>query len=239
MDMNGVCIKSLVKGKYPALLVCNFLALFVQITYNLPDLITAIGLLSVCLLWPGDTIWRHKSWSTLARVMACCLMALSHYLNRCWRTIKGVLWHSPGSSFTRAQELLNPQHLAKDYTFKITTTSPRGQWVETLSYQLDSCHCEEKMVLWTSCLHTIFPILLSYVGQHWCCWCRVLKHQAISIGKTDSVYLLHPTGITKTLNVKCQMSRYLGDKINNLNKIPCRFVVKHQWVSARKTYLHC
>ena len=32
-------------------------------------------------LWPSDAIWRHKSGSTLAQVMACCLMAPSHYLN--------------------------------------------------------------------------------------------------------------------------------------------------------------
>ena len=32
-------------------------------------------------LWPGDAIWRHRSGSTLAQVMACCLMAPSHYLN--------------------------------------------------------------------------------------------------------------------------------------------------------------
>ena len=31
-------------------------------------------------LWPNDTIWRHRSGSALAQVMACCLMAPSHYL---------------------------------------------------------------------------------------------------------------------------------------------------------------
>ena len=35
-------------------------------------------------LWPSDAIWRHMSVSTLAEVMACCLMAPSHYLNQCW-----------------------------------------------------------------------------------------------------------------------------------------------------------
>ena len=39
--------------------------------------------------WPGDRIcaalmWGHRSGSTLARVMACCLTAPSHYLNQCW-----------------------------------------------------------------------------------------------------------------------------------------------------------
>ena len=35
-------------------------------------------------LWPSDAIWRHKSGSTLAQEMACCLTAPSHYLNHCW-----------------------------------------------------------------------------------------------------------------------------------------------------------
>ena len=33
-------------------------------------------------LWPNDAIWRHRSGSTLAQVMACCLAAPSHYLNQ-------------------------------------------------------------------------------------------------------------------------------------------------------------
>ena len=32
-------------------------------------------------LWPSDAIWQHRSGSTLAKVMACCLAAPSHYLN--------------------------------------------------------------------------------------------------------------------------------------------------------------
>ena len=38
-------------------------------------------------LWPSDTIWRQRSASTLAQVMACCLTAPSHYLNQCWLII--------------------------------------------------------------------------------------------------------------------------------------------------------
>ena len=34
-------------------------------------------------LWPNDAIWRQRSGSTLAQVMACCLTATSHYLNQC------------------------------------------------------------------------------------------------------------------------------------------------------------
>ena len=43
---------------------------------------------------PNDAIWRQRSGSTLAQVMACCLMAPSHYLNQCWLIISEVQWHS-------------------------------------------------------------------------------------------------------------------------------------------------
>ena len=34
--------------------------------------------------WPNDALWRRRSGSTLAQVMACCLTATSHYMNQCW-----------------------------------------------------------------------------------------------------------------------------------------------------------
>ena len=52
-------------------------------------------------LWPSDTIWRHRSGSTLAQVMACCLTAPSHYLNQCWLIINKVQWHSSEHNYTR------------------------------------------------------------------------------------------------------------------------------------------
>ena len=56
-------------------------------------------------LWPSDVIWPQGSRSTLAQVMACCLMAPSHYLNQCWLIIRKLQWHSflqekPQSSVT-------------------------------------------------------------------------------------------------------------------------------------------
>ena len=36
------------------------------------------------LTGPSDAIWRQRSWSTLAHVMACCLKAPRHYLNQRW-----------------------------------------------------------------------------------------------------------------------------------------------------------
>ena len=51
-------------------------------------------------LWPSDAIWRQGSRSTLAQVMACCLMAPSHYLIQCWLMINEAFCHSPDSNFT-------------------------------------------------------------------------------------------------------------------------------------------
>ena len=51
-------------------------------------------------LWPSAAIWWHRPGSTLAQVMAWCHQAASHYLNQCWVTITGVLWHSPQTNFT-------------------------------------------------------------------------------------------------------------------------------------------
>ena len=45
-------------------------------------------------LWPRDAIWRQRSGSTLAQVIAWCLTAPSHYLNQCWLIIIEVQWHS-------------------------------------------------------------------------------------------------------------------------------------------------
>ena len=50
-------------------------------------------------LGPSDVIWRQKTGSTLAQVMACCLTAPSHYLNQCWLIISKV--HSSQSNFAR------------------------------------------------------------------------------------------------------------------------------------------
>ena len=61
-------------------------------------------------LWFTDTKWQHRFWSTVAQVIAWCLMAPSHFLNQCW-LINGVLWQSHECNFTSAKSL-------------------RGQWVK-------------------------------------------------------------------------------------------------------------
>ena len=79
----------------------------------------------------SDTIWQHRSASTLAQVMACCLMAPSHYLNQCWLLINEVLWHSSESNSTANAKVTSLCDEFEDYTFKISATSTSGQWVNT------------------------------------------------------------------------------------------------------------
>ena len=77
------------------------ISLLMHICITLPQLVSS--------LWPNDAIWRDRSWSTLAQVMACCLTAPSHYLNQCWLIISKVQWHSSEGNFTRNN--LNHQSL--------------------------------------------------------------------------------------------------------------------------------
>ena len=58
-------------------------------------------------LWLSDAIWRQRSESTLAPVMAWCLTAPSHYLNQCWLIITKVEWHSSMDIFTRDNSAIN------------------------------------------------------------------------------------------------------------------------------------
>ena len=58
-------------------------------------------------LWPSDAIWRQRSGSTLAQVMACCLKASSHYLNQCWLIISRVQWLSCEDNFIRDTSTMN------------------------------------------------------------------------------------------------------------------------------------
>ena len=58
-------------------------------------------------LWSKDVIWRHRSGSILVQVMSCCLVAPSHYLNQCWLILKGDMWPSPESNFTKSAHGIN------------------------------------------------------------------------------------------------------------------------------------
>ena len=81
-------------------------------------------------LWPSDAIWRQRSGSTLAQVMACCLTAPSHYLTQCWLIISKVQWHSFKGKFTRHTSAINHWNYLENWVPKISFKFPRGQWVK-------------------------------------------------------------------------------------------------------------
>ena len=66
-------------------IVSNISAIFVQA--------------SIYSLWPSDAMWRYRSGSTLAQVMARCLAAPIHYLHHYW-LLSGEILCSPESNFT-------------------------------------------------------------------------------------------------------------------------------------------
>ena len=81
----------------------------------------------------SDAVRSLRSGSTLAQVIACCLIAHGHYLDHRWLLIKDVLWHSPDSNFTRSAHELKSIKCVRRLHFQIAATSPRGQRVNSLS----------------------------------------------------------------------------------------------------------
>ena len=72
---------------------------------------------SMCFnsLWPSDAIWRPRSGSTLVQVMACRVMAPSHYLNQCWLIISQGKWHSSECNFARDTSANNRWNKVENY----------------------------------------------------------------------------------------------------------------------------
>ena len=95
-------------------------------------------------LWPIDAIWRQGSRSTLVQVMACCLTAPSHYMVAWW--YQAITWTivdllsvmfyrrtiSPERNFTMSAQATGAILYKWVRNFKITSTSLRGQWVNSL-----------------------------------------------------------------------------------------------------------
>ena len=71
--------------------------------------------------------------STLAQVMACCLMAPGHYLNQCWFIISKVQWHSCEGIFHKIPQPSVTKISLKTIFLKFQEKSPRGQWVNCMA----------------------------------------------------------------------------------------------------------
>ena len=62
------------------------------------------------------SIWWHRTGSTLAQMMACCLMVPNHYLNKCLLIIIKVRWHSSGGISTRDTPATNHWNYLEKYS---------------------------------------------------------------------------------------------------------------------------
>ena len=86
---------------------------------------------SVNSLWSIDATRWQRYGSTLTYVIACCLMAPSHYLNQCWIISVSCGIHLRTVSQKQLMNLIQNM-CSKIVLFKNTTTFPRNQWVNIL-----------------------------------------------------------------------------------------------------------
>ena len=58
------------------------------------------------------------------------LLSSSHHLNQCCLVIiQAVMWHSTDGNFTENVKNVNHKNVFENHTFRITATSPKGQWI--------------------------------------------------------------------------------------------------------------
>ena len=123
--------------QYQALPGTNFISMSVILKSRCENVVYTIAAIlgrSQCVvqdfrieltLSPSDAKWRHRSRSTLAHVVVCCLTAPSHYLNQCWLIISEILRHSPENNFTGNTRVSDPRYEFEWYLFQITAESLR------------------------------------------------------------------------------------------------------------------
>ena len=69
-------------------------------------------------------IWCNEIWSTLFQVMACCLMAPSHYFNQCWLTTIGSCAIHLGTVSLEVLKTKTVSEMSWIHTFKSHNQSP-------------------------------------------------------------------------------------------------------------------
>ena len=109
-------------------MICNMYDIYIydfgKLFYNL---ILEVAKLDVVIhlnsSWPSDTMWGHRSVSTIVQVINCCLMAPSNYLNQCWFIIRYVLWLREISQVLFMNSIHN---LGSEITLMISFTHIQG-----------------------------------------------------------------------------------------------------------------
>ena len=154
-------------------------------------------------LWPCDSIWWHRSLSTLAQVMACCLMAPSHYPYQCWLVVIKVLWHSSEGNYTRDTSSINHCKKLENDLSKISYKFPWGQWVKIY----------EHFTVTPGHSHQNLPLIM----QGWTWWNKSVLHSHDSKTHIAIIWCNFQTGImTDILSISCSPVNVIG---------PCRWKV--------------
>ena len=73
--------------------------------------------------WLEMPWWDDRTWSTLGQVMACCLMASSHYPNQCCLVMSEVLYNSHEGNFMENAQYIYLWYEFETDQFMITATS--------------------------------------------------------------------------------------------------------------------
>ena len=142
-------------------------------------------------LWSSDALWWHRTGSTLAKVMAYCLVASSHYLQTNVDFSSFCSIHLRAFSQGVCQAIILYTKF-ENYDFKITATSPWGQWVkkQMLNFMWALLAC-------TNCLMSFCWLQMS--------WCQVDIRQSATImltytglwclidNITQHIYHINPT----------------------------------------------
>ena len=119
------------KGRIKILSVKKLILKMVRCRYPLID-----------TMWLSSAIWRQKSGSILARVMAWCLTAPSHYLSQCWHifNIRGFFVVFPWGQFH--DDVIKWKHFPRYWPFVLgihrsRVNSPhKGKWRGALMLSL-------------------------------------------------------------------------------------------------------
>ena len=98
-------------------------------------------LLFINSLWPTGAIWRQRSWSTLARVMACCLTNVD------WSSVKSSDLHIKAISLDMSQPSITEICL-KIACLKLYSNFPGANEVNWICHSVIFCrHCTIKFLI--------------------------------------------------------------------------------------------
>ena len=96
------------------------------------------------LLALNDAIRRHRTRSILFYVVASCLTAPSHYMNKYW-LISEVLWYSLEGNFSENVQNMNHKNMLQSFIFR--SKLPPNLWEGNHLINCGSCH-----IKWSICV---------------------------------------------------------------------------------------